>query len=61
MFQPSRSFSGPLRKQIQELFRLSALWNPKCSQVSVTEAKRLYKFNLLCDGFNLLLSDTVVY
>ena len=53
MFRPSRSSSGPPRKQIQELFSFSALWDPKCSQVSVTEAKvyRLYKLNLLYDGF----------
>ena len=58
MFRPSRSSSGPPRKQIQELFILSALWDPKCSQVPVTEAKvyRLCKLNLR-DGFNRLLSD----
>jgi len=62
MFRPSRSSAGPSRKQIQELFSLSALWDPKCSQVSVTEAKvcRLYKLNLLYDGFNLLLYDMAV-
>ena len=62
MFRPSRSSSGPPRKQIQELFSLSALWDPKCSQVSVTETKayRLYKLNWLYDGFNLLLSDVAV-
>jgi len=38
MFRPSRSSSGRPRKQIQELFSFSALWNPKCSQVSVKEA-----------------------
>ena len=63
MFRPSQSSSGPLRKQIQELFSLSALCDPKCSQVSVIEAKvyRLYKLTLLYDGFNLLLYDTVLY
>jgi len=62
MFGPSRSSSDPPRKQIQELFSLSTLWDPKCSQVSVTEGKvyRLYKLNWLCDGFNLLLSDMAV-
>jgi len=62
MFRTSRSSSGPPRNQIQELFSVSALWDPKCSQVSVTEAKvyRLYKLNWLCDGFNLLLSDTAL-
>ena len=38
-FRPSRSSSGPPRKQIQELFSFSALWDPKCLQVSVTEVK----------------------
>jgi hypothetical protein len=63
MFRPSRSSSGPPRKQIEELFSLSALWDPKCSQVSVSKAKvyRLNKLNLLYDDFNLLLFDTVVY
>jgi len=62
MFRPSQSSSGPPRKQIHELFSLSALRDPKCSQVSVTEAKvyRSYKLNWLCDGFNLLLSDMAV-
>ena len=36
MFRPSRSSSGPPRKQIQELFSFSALWDPKCLHVSVT-------------------------
>jgi len=51
MFWPSRSSSGPPRKQIQELFSFSALWDPKCSHVSVIGAKKyvtLYKLNLLC-------------
>jgi len=62
MFRPSRSTSGPPRKQNQELRSLSTLWDPKFSQVSGTKAKvyRLYKLNLLCDGFNLLLSDMAV-
>jgi len=62
MFLPSRSSSGPPRKQIQGLFSLSALWDPKCLHVSVTEAKvyRLYKLNWLYDGFNLLLCDVAV-
>ena len=62
MFRPSRSSSVTPRKQIQELFSLSAMWDPKCSQVSVTEAKvhRLYNLKLLYDGFNLFLSDMVV-
>jgi len=38
MFRPSRSSSGPPRKQIQELFGFSALWDPKCLHVSVTGA-----------------------
>jgi len=46
MFRPNRSSSGPLRKQIQEMFSLSALWDPKCSHVSVTEAK-VYNIYLL--------------
>jgi len=28
MFQPSRSSSGPPRRQIQELFSFTALWDP---------------------------------
>ena len=36
LFRPSRSSSGPPRKQIEELFSLSVLWDPKCSQVSFT-------------------------
>ena len=62
MFRPSQSSSDSPRKQIQELFSLSALWDPKCSQVSVTQAKvyRLYKLNLLYDSFNLLISDMAV-
>ena len=62
MFRPSRSSSGPPRKQIQELFSLSGLWDPKCSHVSVTAAEvyKLYKFNWLYDGFNKLLSDMAV-
>jgi len=39
MFRPSRSSSGPPRKQIRELLSFSALWDPKCSQVSVAEEK----------------------
>jgi hypothetical protein len=31
MFRPSRSSSGPPRKQIQELFSFSALWHSKRS------------------------------
>jgi len=42
MFRPSQSSSGPPRKQILELFSFPALWDPKCSQVSVTETK-VYK------------------
>jgi len=42
MFRPSRSSSGPPTKQIRELFSFSVLWDPKFSQVSLTEAK-LYK------------------
>ena len=42
MFRPSRSSSGPPRKQIQELFSFPALWDPKCSLVTVTEAKLLH-------------------
>ena len=59
----SRSSAGPPRKQIQDLFSLSALWDPKCSQVAVTVIKvyRLYKLNWLYDGFNLILSDTAIY
>ena len=30
MFRPSRSSSGPSRKQIQALFSFPALWDPKC-------------------------------
>ena len=30
MFQPSQSSSGPPRKQIQELFSLSPMWDSKC-------------------------------
>ena len=30
MSRPSRSSSGPPRKQIQELFSFPALWDPKC-------------------------------
>jgi hypothetical protein len=63
MFRPGWSFSGPPRKQIQELFSLSTLWDSKCSQVSVTKVKvyRLYKLKLLHGSFNLLLSDMPVY
>jgi len=42
MFRPSRSSSGPPRKQIEEMFSFSALWDPKCLHVSVREAK-VYK------------------
>jgi len=42
MCRPIRSSSGPPRKQIQELFSFPALWDPKCSHVSVTKAK-VYK------------------
>jgi len=54
MFRPSRSSSGPPRKQIQELFSLSALWDPKYSQVSVTETEvcRLCILDWLYDGLN---------
>ena len=41
MFRPSRSYSGPPRKQIQELFSFPALWDPKTSPISVTETKVL--------------------
>jgi len=63
MFRASWSSSDPPRKQTQELFSLSALWDPKYSQFSVTEAKyyRLYTLTSLYDGFNLLLSDVVVF
>jgi len=52
MFRPSRSSTGPPRKQFQELFSLPALWDPRRSKVSITEAKvyRLYNLNWLCDG-----------
>jgi len=48
-FRPSRSFSGPPRKTDPRVVSFSACWDPKCSQVSVTEAKvhkytRLYTF-----------------
>jgi len=48
----------PQAFQNNRLFSLSALCDPKCSQVSVPEAKvyRFYKLNWLYDGFNLLLS-----
>jgi len=55
MFRPSRSSSDLPRKQIQELFSFPALWDPKSSQVSITEAKvykLVYKLNLLCDRFD---------
>ena len=46
MFRSSRSSSGPPRKQIQEFFSFSALWDPKCSQVLVSiwdlTMKKLY-------------------
>jgi len=56
MFRPSRSSLGPPGNQIHELFSLSTMWDPKCSQISVTEENvySLYKLNLLCDAFNPL-------
>ena len=36
MFRPSRSSSGPPRKQIEELFSFSALRDPKCLHVALT-------------------------
>jgi len=36
MFRPSRSSSGPPRRQIEELFSFTALWEPKCLPVFVT-------------------------
>jgi len=36
MFRPSRSSSGPPRKQIQKLFSFPALWDPQCLQDIVT-------------------------
>ena len=59
MFRSSRSSSGTPRKQIQEQFIFSALWDPKCSQVSVTETNvyRLYKLHLLYDGFKIEIGD----
>ena len=42
MSRPSRSSSGPPRKQIQELFSFPSLWDPKCLQVQFTQAHILY-------------------
>ena len=41
MFGPSRSSSGPPRKQIKELFSFSALWVTKCLQVLYTRESQL--------------------
>ena len=35
MFRPSRPSSGPSRTQIQAFYSVSALWDPKCLQVSI--------------------------
>ena len=37
MFRPSRSSSGPPRRQTQELSSFTALWDPKCLQVLLQE------------------------
>jgi len=35
MFRPSRSSSGPAKRQSQELLSFPALWDPKCLQIIV--------------------------
>ena len=67
MFRPSRSSSGPPKRQIQELFGFSCIVG---SQMLTHFCYRnikyisLYILSLLCDGFSLKirnLSDMVVH
>jgi len=61
MFRPSRSSSGPPRKQIQKLldFLHCGIPNAHTFQLQKQKYISLYKLNL-CDGFDLKLETYVI-
>jgi len=63
MFRPSRSFSDPPRKQIQELLDFLHCGIPNAHEFQLQKQKyiSLYKLNLLCDGYKLKLGTYLIW